>query len=221
MSESAIVKYDSETLQLVRRRIVKLLPTIAKADEGTQLAVALVTVNYGMDPFMGDVWAIPKKVGGKFVGWGLMFGIRALRKVAFRSGQYDRCVFRWLTEDEAELLDVDLKKGCKGIACEVWRRDCSKPFVGYGVVMPDDPSKMNHGKLAKLRAERAALRMAFPVELPGVVESLAGVEIEDEVIEEQVVEGELVQEEEEGAGGADEREPRSARQDMLDLGFEP
>lgn len=217
MKEGGVELVTYEELDEVRKRIVALLPPVAKADDGTQLALAYVTISYGLDPFMGDVWAIPKKVGGKFVGWGLMFGITARRKVAHRSGEYEACTFRWLTEEEARLLDVDLAKGCKGIACEVRRKGIKRPFVGFGVVFPDDKSKMNHGQLAKLRAERNALKMAFPVELPTMVTALPEAVIEIGDVEERE-DGDVL------AGGGDDTpapdrgsRSRGAEQDVTDL----
>lgn len=218
MSEKSSTSMVSDrSLEIVRRRIVAFLPGMGKVPVGTQLALAHVTLSYGLDPFMGDVWPVPQRYKGKVVGYRLMFGIAARRKVAHRSGEYDGCTFRWLTEREAELLGVDLKAGVKGIACEVCRRGIKDPFVGFGVVFPDDPSKMNHGQLAKLRAERAALKMAFPVELPSVMEAIGGLEEDIEDVDEDVIEGELVQEEDEGAIHVDEEKPRSARQNELEL----
>lgn len=206
MSEKSLGPMVSDgNLEIVRKRIVKFLPGMGKVPVGTQLALAYVTLAYGLDPFMGDVWPIPQRYKGKVVGYRLMFGITARRKVAHRSGEYNGCNFRWLTEDEAQLLGVDLKKGWKGIACHVWRRGITHAFVGFGVVSPSDPSKMNHGQLAKLRAERAALKMAFPVELPGVVEAMGGLEVDVDATDQEIVEGELVQEEDEsdGEGGSE------------------
>lgn len=192
MRDRSLVRLTYRELDEARKRIVTLLPYVGKADEGTQLALAYVTMSYGMDPFAGDVWAIAKKVDGKFVGWGLMFGIRGLRKVAFRSGQYDGHSFRSLREDEAALLGLDVAKGWTAIACEVRRRDCSEPFVGYGLVFENDKSRMNHGQLALLRAERHALRRAFPVEVWSLVlgrpEGFEVVEGVEDVLEEDVVE---------------------------------
>lgn len=217
MSEHELMKVEGGALEDMRKRITALLPPVAKADKGTQLAVAYVTMAYGLDPFVGDLWAIPRKEKGKTVGWGLMFGIRGLRKAAFRSGQYDGCSFRWLTEGEADLLGVDLGRGDKAIACEVRRLDCSEPFVGFGVVRPDDTSRMNHGKLAKLRAERAALRMAFPVEVPGLVATVAGTVVaEGEGDEGLADEGDLGEEVTEPPQEL-QKKPRSAAQDRLDL----
>ncbi len=217
MKKGAMELITYEQLDEVRKRIVALLPPVAEADEGTQLALAYVTISYGLDPFMGDVWAIPKKVGGKFVGWGLMFGITARRKVAHRSREYDGCTFRWLTEDEAGLLDVDLARGCKAIACEVRRKGIKQPFLGFGVVRADDKSRMNHGQLAKLRAERSALKMAFPVELPSLGESLGEVEIEVEDIEEREDEDVVAGEGDDTPAPDRGPEPQGAKQDVVDL----
>lgn len=217
MTERALERVSLGDLEEVRKGIVALLPAVAEADEGTQLALAYLTISYGLDPFMGDIWAIPRKVKGQPAGWGLMLGITGRRKVAFRSGQYDGLTFRWLTEDEAALLDVDLGKGFKAIACEVRRRDCSAPFVGLGVVEPGDPSRMNHGQLAKLRAERSALKLAFPVELPSVVEALREVDIEEDVVEEGAIEAAVVRVADEGSGPADEGSGPGAKQDVLDI----
>lgn len=217
MVEGAMELVSYEEIDEARKRIVALLPAMANADEGTQLALAYLTMSYGLDPFMGDIWPIPKKVGGKAAGWDLMLGIRGLRKVAFRSGQYDGLSFRWLTEREAELLDLDAAKGYKAIACEVRRRDCSAPFVGFGVVLAGDTSKMNHGQLAKLRAERYALKLAFPLELPGVLSVLADVEIEVEAIDDRDRADGVVQDVTHGTAGRAPGQASSAAQNELDL----
>ena len=162
-------------LELVAEQIVEFLPDVKDAPLGTKLALAYLTIQYGLDPFLGDLWPIPRKEQGKVVGWSLMLGIRGLRKIAFRSGHYDGRSFRWITEDEARHLGVNLGKGDRAVACVVRRRDIKEAFVGYGVVRPDEKSRMNHGQLANLRAERDALKAAFACELVGF-ESQLGVE---------------------------------------------
>ena len=193
MSDEVRALVPRAKLELVARDIVEFLPELADAGPGTQLALAYLTVQYGLDPFLGDLWAIPRKEQNKTVGWSLMLGIRGLRKIALRSRQYDGRSFRWLTEDEARHLGVNLGKGDKAVACVVRRRDVKEPFVGYGVVYPGDKSRMNHGQLANLRAERDALKAAFSAEIFGF-ETQLGTE---KVI---IAEVEDVEEDDEGNG---------------------
>ena len=194
MSDEVRALVPRAKLELVRRDIVEFLPELKDASPGTQLALAYLTVQYGLDPFLGDLWAIPKREQGKVVGWSLMLGIRGLRKLAFRSGQYSGRSFRWITEDEALHLGVNLGRGDKAVSCLVWRRDFHEPFIGYGVVRPDDKSRMNHGQLANLRAERDALKAAFVMELAGF-ETQLGTEkvIISEVEDVDLVNGEVTE----------------------------
>ena len=194
MSEISLEKVESGQLELVRKRIVEFLPAMGRVPPGVQLAAAYVTIAYDLDPFMGDLWPIPQRVKGQVVGYALMFGITARQKVAHRSGQYQGRRIRWLTEQEAQHFDVRLDKGDKAIACEVWRKGIEEPFVGYGVVHADDTTRMDHGACAILRAERNALKAAFPVELPPTLVGVDQVVIEDlEVDEDEVIEGEAVE----------------------------
>lgn len=217
MTETSLVAMSSDVLEIARRRIASLLPQIGKIPQGTQMALAYVTLVYDLDPFVGDVWAIEQREQGKVVGYRLMFGITARRKIAHRSGQFDYGVPRWLTEEEAALLGVDLGKGVRAVAYEVKRRDCSKPFVGYGVVLPDDKSKMNHGQLALLRAERDALKKAFPVELPAALKFLEGRGDEIMDADEDLVEGKADVIEGEAEAIDEKAAPQSAQQATLEL----
>ena len=194
MSDEVRAIVPRDKLERVRKDIVEMLPGMGKVPPGVQLAAAYVTIAYDLDPFMGDLWPIPQRVKGQVVGYALMFGITARQKVAHRSGQYQGRRIRWLTEQEAEFFDVRLDQGDKAIACEVWRKGIEEPFVGYGIVHFDDQTRMAHGACAILRAERNALKAAFPVELPPTLVGVDQVTIEDlEADEDLIIEGEAVE----------------------------
>ena len=159
----ALTTDRAEVRELAER--IKLLPWAESTPPTTRLALAQLSLVHGLSPFIGESWAIPTKHG-----WRLVVGISGLRKYAHRSGEYTSRVFRMCDSEEREALGAN--PGDTAVRCIVVRRKTGQPageFDGYGLARVDDKSTMNRLQLARLRAERDALKSAFPLDLtPGV-----------------------------------------------------
>jgi hypothetical protein len=144
---------------------IKLLPGNDQMSPTIRLGLAQLCLAHGFDPFIGEAWIIPTKHGLR-----LMVGISAIRREAHRSGEYVGRVFRMCDADEREALGA--RPGDTAVRCIVLRRKTGQPtgeFDGYGLARADEKSTMNRLQLARLRAERDALKSAFPLDLtPGV-----------------------------------------------------
>jgi hypothetical protein len=174
--------------------MVGFLPGAKDVPEATRKAMAMLAIRQGLDPFLGEVYAVPQRKKNdrtgvwETVGYALGVGRGGWLRNAERSGLYRGHGFRELTPTEAKYLkvgDEDI-----GIAC--WVRKVPNAndgghrgydVEGFGVVRggPNaDKSKMEPYKLARKRAFVDALRNAFPMQVPTVAGQQMDVRIIDE-----------------------------------------
>jgi hypothetical protein len=130
-------------------RILKMLPGVRQLGEAGALALAQVAYSMGLNPFTGEVWAIPikDKSTGRVVGFSIMAGIKGLRRAAKiqakeNGGIYPfyRPSFRLMTDEEKEL--ADLKKGDKGLVCEL---EVFLPPIIPGIARRDTNATQSRG----------------------------------------------------------------------------
>ncbi len=177
---SALDVYGSgDDIKTLARRIKLCLPGGDKLQEHDALALAQLSVAYGLNPFNGEVWIIVDKSGASR---GTMVGIKGLRKAARRQGNYwpvfsvlgreekkeigipdnaiaYRClIYRTdLLRQSAEAIDLMRKAGMTN-AHEVY---AYKPAEGIGYATPGEFSKMKDDQRARKRSEAEALKVAF------------------------------------------------------------
>lgn len=156
-------------------RIENLLPATKELPPQGRLALAQVAVSMGLNPFMGEIWAIPKKADGRVIGWDIMAGIKGLRRGARTGNQgHYSITFRNMNSDEA--AEWALQKGDVGKVCQLYRvtpadREIAKAIgewpliLGYGVCRADERTKMAHPIVARKRAEADALKIGFDMPL--------------------------------------------------------
>lgn len=180
-----IVTYKTAEIDKVNeleKRIVDFLPGAKDVPHDVRLAMAQISIAHGLDPWLKEVWPIPVRKNGQIVGWELMIGISGWRNSAHRSNEYWGRRFEKVTDEERKWLAAgpnDLV-----VRCIVMRRKTGQQpaeFDGYGVARPDEMSKMNKFQLARLRAERDAMKAAFPISAPIGV-TLSAVDDNGEVI---------------------------------------
>ncbi len=149
-------------------RIAEFLPQSRALPKDTRLTIAQIAVAHGLDPFLGDIWAIPErdKSNGEWrtTGYRIMIGISAWRRAAHDTGEYWGRRFEKVSDEEKRWLGAgpnDL-----AIRCIVMRRKTGQQpieFDGFGIFRADERSKMNPLQCVRLRAERDALKGAFPI----------------------------------------------------------
>lgn len=150
------------------------------------LALAQVVVTTGLNPYVGEIWALPKKQkGGAIVGFTIMVGIKGLRRAARQQAEemglvypYFRPTWRMLDEDEIAL--AGLCEGDRGLACELelflpadhvyYARYEHQPYTltGVGILRAASHSRMEPIQAMRKRAEADALKQGF--DLPFGVE---------------------------------------------------
>jgi hypothetical protein len=180
-----IIPYQNAELEKVNdleKRIVDFLPGGKDIPHDVRMAMAQISIAHGLDPFLREVWPIPKMQGGQVVGYDMFIGISGWRNAAHRSGEYWGRRFEKVSDEERKWLaagPADLV-----VKCIVMRRKTGQhaaEFDGYGIARPDERSKMNKFQLARLRAERDAMKAAFPISSPLGV-TLKAVDDEGEII---------------------------------------
>lgn len=163
-------------------RILAMLPNAKKLNENERLGLAQLAVAHGLNPFNGEVWALP--------GIGLMIGVKGLRKKAHEhvagnfwidyrevTDQEERK--RWRIPEgalafEARLYDsenirtyTDTIKNlmAAGIPWEsVEKMVGTRPYTsGIGVLKSGESTKMEPVQCARKRAESNALKQRFDV----------------------------------------------------------
>lgn len=175
---------DDKSLERVKsleQRIVDFLPGAKDVPHDVRMAMAQIAIAHGLDPFLREVWPIPKGGGG----FDLFIGISGWRNAAHRSGEYWGRRFEKVTDEERQWLAAG--KNDLVVRCIVMRRKTGQPpaeYDGYGIARPDEKSKMNKFQLARLRAERDAMKAAFPISTPFNV----SVQVADD--DDQIINGE-------------------------------
>lgn len=212
--------------------MVEFLPGAKDVPEATRKAMAMLAIRQGLDPFLGEVYAVPQRKKneqtGKWdtVGYALGVGRGGWLRNAERSGLYRGHGFRSLTPEEARYMkvgDEDI-----GIAC--WVRKVANvhdsghrgyEVEGFGVFrggLNGEKSKMEPYKLARKRAFVDALRNAFPMQVP----TMNGQQMDVRIIDEDT--GEVLGNGHEPGGQAPTetvQKPVSIEADMAEFREEP
>lgn len=152
-----------EVVKSLEQRMVDFLPGAKDVPHDVRMAMAQIAVAHGLDPFLREVWPIPKRGGG----FDLFIGISGWRNAAHRSGEYWGRRFEKVSDEERQWLGA--AKNDLAVRCIVMRRKTGQQpaeYDGYGIARPDEQSKMNKFQLARLRAERDAMKAAFPISTP-------------------------------------------------------
>lgn len=183
---NALIVQDEKSVELVRSfetRIAQFLPGGNTLPAEVRLGMAQIAIAHGLDPWLREVWPIPNKdKQGNVTGWSLMVGITGWRSNANRSGEYWGRRFEKCTQEERDWL----RAGPRDIAikCFVLRRKTgSHPieFDGYGLYRDGEYTKMNPLFAARLRAERDAMKAAFPISAPAGIDLKYGDENGEEI----------------------------------------
>lgn len=159
-------------------RILTMLPSARDVGKAGAVALAQVAIAMQLNPFVGEVWAIPQK-GGTFT---IMPGIKGIRRKAHEKVEKDNGYytvdFRRATEEELEGLIIN--KGDIPRACDV-RVISDKTirfhevaggfpkYTGIGLYRKGEPTKMLPLQVARKRAESDALKQAFDLPLPVIM----------------------------------------------------
>lgn len=153
-------------------RIAEFLPQSRMLPKDTRLTIAQIALAHRLDPFLGDIWAIPERnqVGGEWqtTGYRIMIGISAWRRSAHDTNEYWGRRFEKCTEEERKWLGAGAND--LAIKCVVMRRKTGQQpmeFDGFGIFKAGEKSKMNPLQCVRLRAERDALKGAFPIGFGG------------------------------------------------------
>jgi hypothetical protein len=163
---------DRNKVNEMADRIAEFLPQSKSLPKDTRLAIAQIALAHRLDPFLGDIWAIPERnnVDGQWqtTGYRIMIGISAWRRAAQESGEYWGRHFEKATEEERKWLGA----GPNDLAmrCIIYRRKTGQQpseYDGFGVFKMSEKSKMNPLQCVRLRAERDALKGAFPIGFGG------------------------------------------------------
>jgi hypothetical protein len=159
--------------------------------EPTRRAMSMLAVHNGLDPFLGEVYAVPQKRKDdrtgvwSITGYALGIGRGGWLRNAERSGLYQGNEFRFCTPEEGAAMGV--QKGDVAMCCNVFkavssvRHSGNYRVSGFGVVGADEKSKMNHFQLARKRAFVDALRNAFPM----IVPQMDGAQMQMQVVDEE------------------------------------
>lgn len=167
------MQVDRNKVNDLADRIAEFLPQSKSLPKDTRLAIAQIALAHRLDPFLGDIWAIPERVkddDGRWntTGYRIMIGISAWRRAAQESGEYWGRHFEKCTDEERKWLGAgpnDLT-----IRCIIYRRKTGQKaaeFDGFGIFKQGEKSKMNPLQCVRLRAERDALKGAFPIGFGG------------------------------------------------------
>jgi hypothetical protein len=172
---SALDVYGSgEDIKTLAKRIKVCLPNGNKLQDHEALALAQLSVAYGLNPFNGEVWYIPGK--------GTMVGIKGLRKAARKQGGYWP-VFSLLTK--AEKQELSIPENAIAYRCLIYRTDlllqsaqiikllreggqenafevyAYRPAEGIGYAIPGETTRMKLDQAGRKRSEADSLKVAF------------------------------------------------------------
>lgn len=177
-SKALSIYGQRDEVRELSNRIVKMLPGMRSLGDAGALALAQVAVAMELNPFIGEIWAIPQRSQGRVTSFSIMAGIKGLRRAAREQAKREGGVYpyyrpRWrlLTEDEREL--VDLKPGDKALVCQLeimlppdhpyYKTSGHARYIveGIGVFRSGERTKMEPIQVVRKRAEADALKIAF------------------------------------------------------------
>ena len=168
-----LVQYgDRDQVRELGSRIKRFLPNGNKMESVDALSLAQLSIAHGLNPFIGDVWWIPKK--------GIMVGINGLRKSARRVSPYSVDIQLMRTNEREE---HDVPDGAAAYIARLFRADIMGqmvaarqpvyPFIGIGISAkeewkPHTQKPLPHTKslawVARKRAEADALKAAYDID---------------------------------------------------------
>lgn len=169
-------------------QIAEFLPGGKEMPLQTRKALAYLAAAHGLDPWMGEVYAIPQKDkdSGAVMGWALCIGRNGWLRHAEQTARYGGHTYKWLSKEEA--LSLRLQPGDDAAKCLVYKSmpgsgRAAMEYEGFGVVKSWEKSRMNHWMLARKRALVDGLRQAFPIGMPrfeGVAPGLSAQVIDED-----------------------------------------
>src|SRR5512139_2482746 len=138
MTTELTVMADVQKVNDLANRIAEFLPQSRALPKDTRLTIAQIALAHKLDPFLGDIWAIPERnnVDGQWqtTGYRIMIGISAWRRAAQDSGEYWGRHFVTCTDEERKWLGAgpnDLT-----IRCIIYRRKTGQQpaeYDGFGI----------------------------------------------------------------------------------------
>jgi hypothetical protein len=171
MTDNAVVLFasaDIETVKKLEQRMLDFLPGAKDVPHDVRMAMAQIAVAHNLDPFLRHVWAIPKTNRDKqVIGWELFIGINGYRESAHRTGEFWGRRFEDVTDQERKMAGAGANDFV--LKCIVMRRKTGQQpasFDGIGIYKAGEFSKMNPLQCVRLRAERDAMKAAFPISSP-------------------------------------------------------
>lgn len=193
MDTKALMVMDKQTM-LARVGQAKFPKDLTKVEATLMCEVA---ISYGFDPLMQELMIYQ---GNPYVT------INGRYRKAQETGLFDGIDTRPASKDER--TGRNAKDGDYLYRCEVWRKDASHPFVGWGRVLKKEtygdehlPVVKDPDRQAEKRAEAMGLRKAFSMPIPihsweeaqeaianvggKVVDTSSGEIIEGEVVKEE------------------------------------
>lgn len=189
MTTTELVQYGGRNeLKELSLRLRQMMPSAQQFSDREALAVAQIAHAHGLDPFNGEVWGLK---GGNGQWYGVMVGIKGLRKCARRAAQNENSVY-WLDFKAVEPSKYNITLS-GAIVYECTLRDTATtqayskavheltdakiPYeeavnmlggapvtIGIGVADPSERSKMGLHARARKRAEADALKTRYDVE---------------------------------------------------------
>lgn len=180
VSSAAVALEHVQHRELSREQVDLIKRTICQGASDDELALFVNTANrLGLDPFARQIHAVKRwDSRAKREVMAIQVGIDGFRVAAGRTGELDGQEGPFWCGDDGEWHDVWLKKDApRASKVLVFRRGCSRPFVGVATydsyvqrTKDGHPNAMwSRGPdfmLAKC-AEAVALRKAFPERLSG------------------------------------------------------
>ena len=176
----ALTQYGSRAeISEMATRLTQMLPGVKKLGNTAALALAQVALRMGLNPFVGEIWAIPNKEGT----FSLMTGIKGLRRAAHQQADVDggfyTVYFRHCTEEELDGMTThqgDIVRACDLIRSGRRARSYLElthtlpRFTGIGIYRAGEATRMQPLMVARKRAEADALKQAFDLPLVAMEE---------------------------------------------------
>jgi len=166
------------------KRLMAMLPSVKQLGSVGAMALAQAALAMGLNPFIGEVWAIPQDRTGKT--FAIMPGIKGIRRKAREQTAADNgyytVSFRSARPEEVEGLIIgggDIVRACDlrvvgDRALKLYKITGAVPcFTGIGVYRHGESTKMMPLHVARKRAEADALKQAFDIPLPMLVTGYA------------------------------------------------
>ncbi len=172
---------------------------LAQLPPNDKKALAQLSVQYGLDPLMGELTLYEGKP---------YISVNGMVRIAHEHPAFEGLEDRPMTEEEKQAYGITQRVGWIAL---VYRKGWRAPVKGTGAADPDRPFRNNPVErerpqwMARARAIRQALRLAFPHSVPfrfGMADERGRV---IDVSSGEIVDGEPVQESESQRAQEDER----------------